>query len=750
MQDTKYMTRNLIRLVWLLTIVLSTTVPTSEAAGSVSAESGVIGQAYNLIYEGKFEAADRLIKQTGSNDPAQLDTPTSRLLGVVDQYKSISQHRQSAQETAYKEALAELEKFQVPPDANDANDANSVEDIASILSAIAKTSEFADETQKKQLLSDSFVKEVMQKAIDKAARLEVEGKWLEAYTNCYGWLVAIDPNNEGYSDYAQQLLDKATIAVAFEDSPCETSEERFQGVREELFVLAINFLNSNYVSIINYNEMAEKAIERCKLLAEVISTSSRLNDDSENGVKGSLSEIKGNLEPAKLAAWSSSLTALLDEAKSDSDGPTRLSKKKFFEIFEKVLKLNKSTSNLPRALLITQFVEAALSTLDPYTVIVWPKQVQDFEQMMTSEFTGIGIEISKPKGLLTVSSLLLDTPAFNSNLDAGDVIEEVDGIATKDMSLFCAAKKIKGPAGTKVKLKVRRPNYDNEAEDKIFDVVITRGTITVPTVRGWQRTNRGKWLHMIDEKNKVGFVRLTSFSSDTASRLEKVLIDLESQGLRGLILDLRFNTGGLLDSAVDVVDKFIKEGVIVKRQSGFGRIPIYETARKRGTHPNYPLVILINSNSASASEIVAGALADPKYNRAILVGTRTHGKGSVQGITGYLGGGAQLKYTMAYYHLPSGQRVESKDAMEKLGRKDWGVTPHVKVELRSDETKKMIEVQRDNDVLFKANHESNGDDFKKRTIEETLAADPQLAVGLLIVQSKLIQDETLMQAQAVN
>jgi len=563
--------------------------------------------------------------------------------------------------------------------------------------------------------------------------------------------VAIDPNNQGYSDYAQQLLDKATIAVAFEDSPCETSEERFQGVKEELFIQAINFLNSHYVSIINYNEMATKAIERCKLLAEVISTSSRLNEDSKNDVKGSPNILKDTWEPQKLAAWSTALTALLDEAKSSSGGLARLDKSKFLDIFDTVLKLNESTVDLPRPVLISQFVEATLYTLDPYTVIVWPRQVQDFEQMMTSEFMGIGIEISKPKGLLTVASLLLDTPAFNSNLDAGDVIEEVDGVKTKDMSLFCAAKKIKGPAGTKVKLKVRRPSEDKKVEDKVFEETITRDTIIVPTVRGWQRSNEGKWLYMIDEKNKIGFVRLTSFSADTAPGLEKVLIELESQGLRGLILDLRFNTGGLLDSAVAVVDKFVEDGVIVKRQSGFGRMPIYETASKKGTHPNYPLVILINSSSASASEIVAGALADERYERAILVGTRTHGKGSVQGITGYLGGGAQLKYTMAYYHLPSGQKVESRDAMEKLGRKDWGVAPDVDVELRSDEFKKMMEVQRDNDVLVKANHnDTNDDNFKKRTIEETLAADPQLAVGLLIVQSKLIQDETLAQAHLVN
>ncbi|HUT45666.1 MAG TPA: S41 family peptidase [Sedimentisphaerales bacterium] len=752
MQDKKHVIRNLIRLFWLVTIVLSSAAYTSEAAESLSVESGVIGQACKLIYEGQFDAADELIKQSRNDDPAQLSQAVPRLWQVVDQYKSINQERQLAREAAYSEALTELEKLQAPAEANDVNDANSADDLTSILSVIVKTGEFADEAQKKQILSDPFVKEVMRKAIDKAAEYEVEGKWLEAYTNCYGWLVVIDPNNEGYSDYAQQLLDKATIAMAFEDSPCETSQERFQGVKEELFVRAINFLNSRYVSIINYNETATKAIERCKLLAEVISTSSRLNEDSENDDQGSLDAIKGTLDPEKLATWSDGLTKLLDEVKSASGGLARLDKNKFLDVFDNVLDLNSSTINLPRTVLIAQFVEAALFSLDPYTVIVWPRQVQDFEQMMTSAFTGIGIEISKQKGMLTVSSLLLDTPAFNSNLDAGDVIEEVDGVETKDMSIFCAAKKIKGSAGTNVKLKVRRSSDDKKVDDELFDVTITRDTIIVPTVRGWQRSQAGKWLYMIDEKNKIGFVRLTSFSSDTASGLEKVLFNLENRGLKGLILDLRFNTGGLLDSAVAVVDMFVEEGVIVKRQSGLGRMPIYETAKKKGTHPNYPLVILINSNSASASEIVAGALADEKYKRAILVGTRTHGKGSVQGITGLdlLGGGAQLKYTMAYYYLPSGQRVESRNEMEKLDRKDWGVAPDVEVELRSDELKKMMEIQRDNDVLVKAKHDGTNDDFKKRTIEETLAADPQLAVGLLIIQSKLIQDETLAQAHLVN
>jgi len=752
MQNKKYMVNNLTWLFWLVTIVLSSAAYSSKASETPPVESGIVSQACELISEGQFDAADKLIKQSNNKISAQLNQTAPGLLQVVDKYKSISQQRQSAKETAYAESMEELKKLQAPAEANDVNDANETDKLISTLSAINKTGEFADEEQKKQLLSDPFVKETMQKAIDKAAKYEIEGKWLEAYTNCYGWLMVIDPDNEGYKDYGQQLLDKATIAMAFEDSPCETSAERFQGVRKELFVRAINFLNSHYVNIINYNDVATEAVKRCKLLAEVISTSYRLNEDPNNVAKNNLEAIKGTFIPDKLAAWSDGLGKLRDEAKASTSGLTRFDKNKFLDVLDNVLDLNKSTINLPQTILISQFAEASLSALDPYTVIVWPRQVQDFEQMMTSEFTGIGIEISKQKGLLTVSSLLLDTPAFNSNLDAGDVIEEVDGLATKDMSLFCAAKKIKGAAGTNVTLKVRRPSDDKKIEDKLFDVTITRDTIVVPTVRGWQRSPAGKWLHMIDEKNKIGFVRLTSFAAETASGLEKVLYNLEDRDLKGLILDLRFNTGGLLDSAVDVVDMFIEEGVIVKRQSGLGRMPIYATANKKGTHPNYPLVILINSSSASASEIVAGALADKKYKRAILVGTRTHGKGSVQGITSleFLGGGAQLKYTMAYYHLPSGQRVESRDAMEKLGREDWGVAPNVEVDLRSDELKKMLEVQRDNDVLVKANHNGSNGDFKKHTIKDTLDSDPQLAVGLLIIQSKIIQNNIVAQAHAVN
>jgi len=692
------------------------------------------------IYKGEFATARELLG--GCKSPQS--TAIAQLADVISEYEAIEKSRQSAREAAYRERLAELEKLQAAIETGDVNDVNSVSsssdvnNISEALSIIAKTNEFATGQQKQQLLSNSFVKDTIQKAIAKAAQYESEGEWLDAYINCHSWLQVIEPNNEAYTDYATQLLEKATIVASFQDSPCEAFEERFRGVERDMFIRAIDYLKVNYVDLVDYRQMAMKAVKRCQLLGQVLRLSS--SQLSKDLTAVSSDDVSRNSftppDSAKLSAWSAALAAILWDEIDQS--PIGFDKEKFIDIFEKVLVLNKTTAELPESILVSEFADAALSVLDPYTVMIWPKHVQSFEKMMTNEFTGIGIEITKKKGRLTVASLLPGTPAYNSGLDADDVIEKVDGVETKDMTLICAVQKITGPKGTKVTLTIKRAG-----EEKTRDITITRARITVPTIRGWQRTEKGKWLYMIDDQSKIGYVRVTSFSERTAADLEKVLDELESEGLKGLILDLRFNTGGLLESAVDVVDKFISEGLIVRREGGFGRGLVLETAHQENTHPDYPLVILLNYSSASASEIVGGALADPQYERAVLVGERSHGKGSVQGITRYPGNGAQMKYTMAYYHLPSGQRVESQEAVKKQGRKDWGVGPDVELSLRSDELKKMIDMQRDNDVLaqYHAGQGSNNHQFKKHTAEEALEADLQLAVGVLVIKTKLIQEK---------
>ena len=204
-----------------------------SASVTVAGESYVlIGQICSEIYEGDFAGARGLVKRSNKSNSAAI----SQLANVISEYEVTQEKRVIALKAAYEEQLAELEKFKTEKDIDDINDVN---DIVDALSVINQACEFADESQKEQLLSDSSVKEILQKAIDTAAKLEVEGKWLEAYTNCYVWLMAIDSDNQGYSDYADQLLDKAAIAISFEDSPCETREERFSGIEKEMLIRTI-------------------------------------------------------------------------------------------------------------------------------------------------------------------------------------------------------------------------------------------------------------------------------------------------------------------------------------------------------------------------------------------------------------------------------------------------------------------------------------------------------------------------------
>jgi carboxyl-terminal processing protease len=733
-----------------------------------------IEAAFELIYQGKFEDAGELIEQIKENNPAELIPPVTDQLAeiIINKYQALSKQRQSARQQAYKQQLDELEKLQAAMCASDVNDLTSIADINDVndvnditegLSVIAKAGELANDAQRKELLARPFTKQVFQKAIDKAAEFEVQGKWLDAYTVCYAWLQAIDPNNKAYSDYADQLLDKAGILISFQDSPCESRQERFQGVEKKMFIQAVDALDRHYVSTIDYSQMAVEAIKRCQLLGEVMATwdpnidenapfSLNLPDEDPKFMTGQESSGSSagfsRLDPNELATFSAALSMELNEIESASEPakggldpaqgfavPSGFKKGEFIDVFERILAVNEATIQFSRTALIAQFAEAALAALDPYTVMVWPSQVRDFEKLMTKEFTGIGIEITKQKGLLTVSSLLPGTPAYRSGLDAGDVIVAVDGLETKNMSLMCAVHKITGPKGTKVTLTIKR-----EGQQDTKDINITRAKINVESIRGWERTRTGKWLYMVDQQNKIGYVRVTECIASTSFELEQVLNELEENGLKGLILDLRFNAGGFLETAVDVADKFIKQGLIVRTQPGFGRTPTYKAAHKSRTHPNYPLVVLINSSTASGAEIVAGALADEKHNRAILVGQRTHGKGLVQGIMHFRRTGAQLKYTMAYYHLPSGQRVKSRDEAEKTGTKDWGIEPDVEIKLTNDELRKLIAVQRDNDVLVQADRSQGQETPEKHTIEELLEADPQLSVGYMIVRAKLIQE----------
>lgn len=289
--------------------------------------------------------------------------------------------------------------------------------------------------------------------------------------------------------------------------------------------------------------------------------------------------------------------------------------------------------------LISGAIKGMVQSLDPHSSFMSKEEYSELMMETKGSFTGIGIEITVKDNVLTVVSPIEGSPADKAGLKAGDRIIKVGDQSTKDMTLMEAVKMIRGPKGTQVKLTVVR-----EGQAEPLEFAITRDVIPLTSVRQQRLTP------------EVGYVRISNFQSKTAEELDGALTDLEKGGkLKGLVLDLRNNPGGLLAQAIDVSELFLDKGVIVSTKGRNSQQDIVAEAHKEKADRNYPIIVLVNSGSASASEIVAGALQD--NHRAVILGTRTFGKGSVQTII-RLSDGSGLRLTTARYYTPSGKSIQ--------------------------------------------------------------------------------------------
>lgn len=363
-------------------------------------------------------------------------------------------------------------------------------------------------------------------------------------------------------------------------------------------------------------------------------------------------------------------------------------------------------------------IKGMLETLDPHSAFMPPDMYKEMQAETRGRFDGIGIEITLKENVLTVVSPIEDTPAFKAGILANDQIIKIEGEPTKNLPLQESVKRLRGPRGTKVTITIMREGFTTPR-----DFTLVRDIIPVRSVR-----------HELMEK-QFGYVRVSQFQEKTDGELEKALKTLEEEGkgnLKGLILDLRNNPGGLLDQAVKVSDRFIESGLIVSMEGRKEDQKMKFFAHAQGTLAPYPLVVLVNGGSASGAEIVAGAIQD--HRRGIILGTQTFGKGSVQTIFP-LKDGSGLRLTTARYFTPSGRSIQAKgivpDIMVKLTRpEEEKETPTPKQTMEKDLERHLIEIEKGLPKEPKEKEKAS-----KEEVKEKKPVDNQLDRALELLKS---------------
>ena len=356
---------------------------------------------------------------------------------------------------------------------------------------------------------------------------------------------------------------------------------------------------------------------------------------------------------------------------------------------------------MPEAIL-HEFGNGAMGELDTYSAFIWPDELARFRRSTDGEFTGVGIQIQLDETQnIKVVTPLEGTPAQRAGVRSDDVIKKINGISAVGLELNQAVEIITGPANTSVEITVERTDPET---DRVSEVTfnLTRQRIDLPSVTGWEKTGSGDqdWNWFIDPQAGIGYLRLTGFTADSTRDFDRAIQAMKAQGLNGLVFDLRYNPGGLLDQAVAIASRFVPDGLIVKTVDANGVPQEQQNAQRIRDNRDLsgmPVVILINEGSASASEIVAGAVqagAKLGKNKSIVLGQRSFGKGSVQNVFLLPGGESGMKLTTHFY------RVDSPRVIHKMpGSTEWGVDPDLEVDMLSTQQQAALLLRRDSDVL---------------------------------------------------
>ena len=488
-----------------------------------------------------------------------------------------------------------------------------------------------------------------------------------------------------------------------------TWRELVAGVDAETVRNAISEMDRYYVTAVDYRKVGRGSLESIRILAE-----------TPEAVKA----FPGLADEKKRNAFLKAIASISDRL----DNKDRLDHIDVQRALNSILLASDRTVKIPVEVLAVEFAEGVLKELDKFSSMIWPYDVPDFRKQMTGRFYGVGIQITKEPGeSLKVMMPLAGTPAYRLGIKAGDTIEAVDGKRTYGISIEKLVRMITGKKGTRVVLSIKR-----QGRRKVKDFSITREEIRIQTIKGWQRLlPSGEWDFLIDPSGTIGYIRLTQFTEQTPRDIAKILDKLSRKKLHSLILDMRFNPGGLLGSAARVANEFLRSGRVVSTRGRPTR-PTEISADSNGMYLDGDLVVLVNQISASAAEIVAGAIKD--WRRGIIVGERTYGKGSVQNVIQIPHKRqAVLKLTTAHYYLPSGRLLHRKN-----GSTSWGVDPDIAVLQTPKQMKRWLDIRRKTDLIQDIDPQK-----LKSDLSEQFEADLQLNTAVLLLKLMQLSEHKL-------
>ena len=706
-------------------------------------------QAFDALRSGKFDQSNELLAKAASISP---DPSLHQMADWVSQFENQRQQFTAERHKQYDKAVSDVHKL-----IDHHYDSYALDQAA-------KACLLSDD--KKAFRNEAWVDALVKQSIAMAEQFDKSEQWLKAL-RLYSDLSSLEPANPEWKDKLKLatrrirllalytpggikalqesegkereqvdalLAPPSTQPSAATTKPAKDKDddanndafkvdwhETVKGIKLEMLTDALKSARNNYYRPVDYRDLLLGGLKGIRALATT---------------KGLEQTFPGLGVPAKRDAF----LASLDKRVADAQKATTADS--IDTMMENLRADNTRTVSLPEAVIVSEFADGAFAELDPFSSMIWPSDLEEFNKTTQGEFSGVGIQIQNDDdGSLRVVSPLEDSPAYKAGIKAGDIITKIDGKNAKGISLNQAVKTITGQSGSHVRLTARSPN------NAVKEYDIERKTIHVASIKGWLHRPGGGWEYLVDPSNKIAYIRLTNFTKTTKDELDKAGDELKAKGAKAMILDLRYNPGGLLSAATDVSDKFLHDGKIVSTHADreTPNSPTVAEAQADDNEISIPMVVLVNQYSASASEIVSGALKDDA--RAKIVGERTFGKGSVQMLFPLSGRSAYLKLTTSHYYLPNGKCIHREE-----NSTEWGVDPDMTIEMTPEQMRAAIESRQELDVLRDVtdnpapakgedqtlkNKAGDAKEAVAKATKDPMSSDPQLSAALLILRMQL-------------